>query len=304
MSKSALWDCLCCPECKSGLAAQDGCLVCRACRKKYPFVAGIPVLIDLENLPLHLRSQAKYFEWETRARAEGVRHISEPWQESFWKKFEKNRGKVRGAVAVDCGTGSGYMALALAKRGASVIACDLTLHSLAVLWRKAEEMGVLGNVLLVCCTAESLPFKAGIADYFISNSVLEHIPQEAKAISEMDRVSKEGALLMITVPMSYRYINPLLVPFNLVHDRRMGHLRRYDEEALKGKLGNWELERAYFTGHSAKVAKFICNATGLKAFDPAAIEAEDALKQERRAGAHNITAFFKKKNVKIRGSQM
>ena len=298
LGKIEFTDYLCCPECKSDLLACKECLKCKKCSKQYRVYERIPVLIDLDNLTAHLKGQVKYFERETRERAVS-RFELEPCQKSFLIKFMSNAGKIKDSVVIDCGTGSGYMAIELAKRGARVIACDLTLESLIRLKQIGKECGLSDNLFLVCCTAESLPFKDGVADYFISNAVLEHLPREKEAILEIDRVTKNNARMMITVPLCYRYINPLLLPVNWLYDKRIGHLRRYDEKKLAEKFPNWAIKKSYFTGHTAKVMKVLINA-GIKAFDAEGIEAEDENKQARKWGAHNIISFFAKKPTRGR----
>ena len=51
-------------------------------------------------------------------------------------------------------------------------------------------------------TALSLPFQDGSFDSLVCTEVLEHTPDPLVALGEMWRVSKEGATLLITVPLS------------------------------------------------------------------------------------------------------
>ncbi len=285
-------DYLCCPECKSGLLACEGGFRCKKCSKRYEVIEGIPILVDLGNLTPYLQFQVRYFEEKTRA-TDAIFELA-PWQKNYVKKFVSNAGAIKDALVIDCGTGSGYMALELAKRDARVIACDLTLKSLIQLKRTVEERGQSDNILLVCCTAESLPFKGGIADYFISNAVLEHLPKDKEAISEMGRVTGSSAIAMVAVPFSYRYIHPLLLPINLFHDWRIGHLRRYDEKKVAEDFRGWTIKKTFFTGHTAKAMKALTNMVA-KAFDEDGIEAEDENKHAVRWGAHNMISFLAKK---------
>jgi len=66
-----------------------------------------------------------------------------------------------------------------------------------------------------------LPLKNNVVDYFISNAVLEHLPKESQAIEEINRITKTNSGLMMCVPLSYKYLNPLLVLINYVHDKRI-----------------------------------------------------------------------------------
>ena len=137
---------------------------------------------------------------------------------------------------VDCGSGSGYMCVELAIRGAIVITCDLTLKSLIRVKRTVEVLNIGNRVALVCCSAEELPLKTGIADVFILNAVLEHLPKEGQTIDEISRVSKCHSTLLVTVPILYRYHNSILVPINAIHDRKIGHLRRHSVPIIEGNF--------------------------------------------------------------------
>jgi ubiquinone/menaquinone biosynthesis C-methylase UbiE len=291
-AKMQMTDYLCCPDCKSGLLACRGGFKYKKCSKQYEVIEGIPILVDLGNLTPYLQFQVRYFEEKTRARA-AIFELS-PWQKNYVKKFVSNAGAVEDALVIDCGTGSGYMALELAKKGAYVIACDLTLKSLINLKDTSKELGLSDRILLVCCTAESLPIKNGIADYFISNAVLEHLPRDKEAISEMDRVTRSGAMAMIALPFGYRYVNPLLLPINLLHDWSIGHLRRYDEKKVAEDFKGWTIKKTFFTGHTAKAVKALVNMAA-KVFDENSIEEEDESKHAVRWGAHNMISFLAKK---------
>lgn len=149
-------------------------------------------------------------------------------------------------------------------------------------------------MVFVCCSAEELPFKNNVCDYFISNAVLEHLPLEEEAICEIDRVCKDNAGLMITVPLSYKYLNPLFIPINYIHDKRIGHLRKYDRESLINKLtGGWKLLKVYYTGHFNKIIKVLVNMI-IKVFAEEDIENDDRKKEDRKWLANNIICFFKR----------
>lgn len=46
---------ICCPICKSCLMVEDSGLVCTGCGHFYEIRNGVPVLIDLDNLDVHLK---------------------------------------------------------------------------------------------------------------------------------------------------------------------------------------------------------------------------------------------------------
>lgn len=280
---------LCCPRCRQELKMNEQ-IFCPLCKKQYEVQSGIPVLVDLESLPKHLSDQIKYFENES---VSDTQYCLEPWQESYVERFKENFSDLGAKVVIDCGTGSGYMAIELAKRGAFVIACDLTLKSLLRLKGAAKDVGVEHNLFIVCCSAEALPFKKSIADYFISNAVLEHLPHEKSAIEEINRVCKDDSGVMVTVPLAYKYLNPLMLPLNYVHDKRIGHLRRYDEEILLSKFSCFRLVQSYYTGHFAKVFMTLFNMV-FHIFNKKYIENIDRQKIANKLWASNIICFLKR----------
>lgn len=277
-----------CPSCNSELIYSNNNLGCDKCKIKFEEKEGIPILINLNNLPRHLDNQIKYFENEKH-----ITYKLDLWQKNYVDRFLDNFNDVKNKLIIDCGTGSGYMAIELAKRGATVIACDLTLKNLIRLKKISKELGLEKNILYFCSSAEDLPLKKGIADFFISNAVLEHLPNEKEAINEIKRVCTEKAGLMITVPIKYRYLNPILIPINFIHDKRIGHLRRYSKEELEKRFNDYIIKNIYYTGHTKKVIKIIFN-NFFPIFDEKRIEDNDNKKLEKKFGASNIIIFMNK----------
>lgn len=71
-------------------------------------------------------------------------------------------------------------------------------------------------------------FKDNTLDYFLALHVLEHIPEETKALAEIRRVLKPGGIAVLQVPVdwsvqaSYEYDKP--------DSREVGHVRRYGQD--------------------------------------------------------------------------
>lgn len=259
----------------------------------YKINKDIPVLIDENKINEHLRNQIKYFEDEMLETFDNYK--IEEWQKNYVNLFLDNFSDVKGKLILDCGSGSGYLSIELAKRGAFVISCDLTLMNLVKLKDTAKQLGLENNIAFVCCSAEDLPFKDNIFDYFISNAVIEHLPREIEAIKEIDRVTKKDGGVMITVPLSYKYLNPILLPVNYIHDQRIGHLRRYNQEILINKFNNFKLKNTYYTGHTAKVIKVLANMLVKKElFSTNNIEKEDSKNSNKKWFASNIICFFER----------
>lgn len=106
------------------------------------------------------------------------------------------------------------------------------------------------RVKLRVADATDLPFKNDSFDRIIASEVLEHIPDDEKAIAEMYRVLKPGGIALVTVPnKNYPFCWD---PLNWILERVFGwhlpsniwwlagiwadHVRLYDEKELKDKV--------------------------------------------------------------------
>ena len=195
---------------------------------------------------------------------------------------------------LEVGAGSGYMAIELARRGARVIACDLTFASLERLARVAVEEGVGERVLAVCCTADRLPVEAGAIEAFVANGLLEHLPDDRAAAAEWARVCRVGAALMVAVPSSMSLVHLALRPVQWWRDRQVGHLRRYDAPELQRVLADWSLVSAVYTGHWSKAWRVLANMTRIGRFDEEEMEHLDAMHEGRAHGSSNIVSFWRR----------
>ena len=96
---------------------------------------------------------------------------------------------------------------------------------------------------------------------------------------------------MITVPLSYYLLNPFFLPVNIIHDWKIGHLRRYSSKVLQKKFIQWRMINHYYTGHFIKVAKVLINSL-VKVFNEEKTELIDKKKENMKWGASNIITFF------------
>ncbi len=287
----SLFNYLCCPACRKSLAKKGDGLSCRSCKRSYEIRSGIPILIDFASIPEHLHKQIRYFEHEDEARGD---RTLEPWQARYVRKFLDIGEPKRGGLIIDNATGSGYMAIELAKRGFHVIATDLTMRELVRLQALALKLGIAKKMLFVCCTSESLPIASNVADGLVANAILEHLPKEPEAIAEIARVTKRGACAMIALPIAFRYLLPLFWPINWLHDRSIGHLRRYTRERILKKLIGFREISTYYTGGMVKV---ICAALYLLTkYTPLLEFGEwaDRFTESLPYGSSNVVSILKK----------
>jgi ubiquinone/menaquinone biosynthesis C-methylase UbiE len=152
-----------------------------------------------------------------------------------------------GDRVIDMGCGAGRHAFEMYRRGADVIAFDQDGDELAGVlelfgaMKEAGEVPVGAEADIKQGDALSLPFADGEFDRVVASEVLEHIPEDARAIKELVRVLKPGGTMAITVP---RWL-PELVCWRLsadYHNTPGGHIRIYTDQELIWKLVNAGME--------------------------------------------------------------
>jgi SAM-dependent methyltransferase len=145
-------------------------------------------------------------------------------------RTELDRLELPGEAGIlDAGCGSGRELQDLAAYG-SVHGVELDPDAAAY----AEARG-LGEVKVG--TVEELPWDDGAFDLITCLDVLEHVPDDQRALIELRRVCKSGGWLLVTVP-AYPSLWSL-------HDRANHHFRRYSRGSVReAALGaGWELRR-------------------------------------------------------------
>jgi ubiquinone/menaquinone biosynthesis C-methylase UbiE len=252
-----------CPQCGSELAL-DELAVC-ADGHRYPLVQGIPVFLDDESIASDAQyaTQRAYFDTEFRSYE---RYSLENWRLGYLDRLRAS-GLLEdsGSALLDVGVGgSGYTVIETARAGRPAIGCDLSLEGLLAARRFAEIEGVAERTLWVCCSAEKLPLESGSVGSALAIAVLEHVPDDHAALRELARVLRPGGRGWVTVPHGLRNISPLFRRANQRHDKRLGHLRRYEAETLVDaarKLGLEPVE-VQFTGHAVKVLQLASRRLG------------------------------------------
>jgi len=109
-----------------------------------------------------------------------------------------------------------------------VVYSDLSLSALKLLRRGQKE----GSY--VEADALSLPFKTGSFSTVVCSEVLEHIPDDLRALQEIERVMAGNGTLILTFPHRRSYF--------ALDDRFVHHFRRYEQEDMEEKLKGAGLE--------------------------------------------------------------
>ncbi|MGZ4314900.1 MAG: methyltransferase domain-containing protein [Gaiellaceae bacterium] len=256
-----LVDLLRCPACAGSMTiAREDTVVCEAGLHRFPIVEGVLVLVgdeDLADEPQY-EHQRSYFDSEF---ANYRDYRPDLWRVSYLRRLRGS--SVLGATAepvIDVGVGgSGHTVIEAARAGAPAVGCDLSLAGLIVARRFAAAEGLGDRTLWVCCSAEKLPFAEGVFAAALAIAVIEHVPNDDRSLSEIARVLQPGGRAWVTVPHALHNIARIFRPANRRHDVRLGHLRRYDAEALIAKGRGFGLEpvQVEFTGHPIKVVQLL-----------------------------------------------
>jgi len=110
-----------------------------------------------------------------------------------------------------CGTG-GMLDLFTSWPDAEVTGADLASEALQFSRRRGHRRLVGADLTL-------LPFRSGTFDVVTALDVVEHVPDDARALSEVSRVLRPGGILVASVP-AYQFLwGP--------HDEALHHQRRY-----------------------------------------------------------------------------
>lgn len=128
-----------------------------------------------------------------------------------------------GGVIADLGCSTGYLLedLRAAYPGARLVGVDLVAPGLS------KAHGLLPDAWLLRADVCALPIEDAALDAVVSANLLEHVPDDERALRELRRVLRPGSRAVIVVPAApgtYDY-----------YDRFLGHERRYGRGELAGK---------------------------------------------------------------------
>lgn len=102
-------------------------------------------------------------------------------------------------TVLDIGCGEGGYALFSARRGASIILADLDAGKLETARQRLEGQGARSVKTLVTDSAP-IPLLDNSVSRVVAMEVLEHVDDPRQFITELKRVARPGALLLLTVP--------------------------------------------------------------------------------------------------------
>ncbi len=145
-------------------------------------------------------------------------------------------GNPSGCRILDIGCGSGrHLAEVLTIGDTTVFGADILVGNLNEAKHRLDYLDKIGQYRgicqLICADITRLPFSDNFFDLVICSEVLEHIPDDRKAVSELVRVLKPGRTMVISVPreMPEKICWALSEEYHRVEN---GHIRIYKKKEL------------------------------------------------------------------------
>lgn len=107
------------------------------------------------------------------------------------REFIIQKTQINNSSILEIGTGKGYLALTLAKKGHIVHTIDMDQDALRFTSACARVMGLNKKIILKKMDAESLSYQDGAFDCVISVNLVHHLRNPKKCLKEMMRVAKD-----------------------------------------------------------------------------------------------------------------
>ena len=99
---------------------------------------------------------------------------------------------------LDIGTGKGFTAVELARRGADVTTVDMSEDELKAAWLHAVDTGVDDRIEFHLADGGDLPFEEGSFEVVTMINVLHHLENADAVLSEIARVLMPGGRLVVS----------------------------------------------------------------------------------------------------------
>ncbi|MCW2841856.1 MAG: SAM-dependent methyltransferase [Aeromicrobium sp.] len=151
---------------------------------------------------------------------------------------------------IDVGAGAGRHSYEALRRGADVTAYDMDeveLKAVDDMFGAMVEVGEVppdGSAQVRVGDILDMPYDDGTFDVVLASEILEHVPEDDRAIAELVRILAPGGILAITVP---RWL-PERICWALsdeYHANEGGHIRIFKADALQAKVESHGLETTY-----------------------------------------------------------
>lgn len=167
-----------------------------------------------------VKNQQYYRQWGTRKLVIDTLNPRKRFGRFMLLRYIKKQPRIHRICEI--GSGSGIFSNLLAKNGYYVDGYDTDSNAVALAKRSKQR-----NTTFKQSDIYDIPDKQ-IYDLIISNSVLEHIKDDNKAVKKMASLIRPGGTCIIAVPANMKYMTE--------EDKRWGHYRRYTKKSLSEKM--------------------------------------------------------------------
>lgn len=194
--------------------------------------------------------------WTRLTNRLGYRRAYERLFGRFLQRYRVESG-ARPLRVLDCGTGTGSFALALARllhRPLELTAVDISPAMVAAAETRFRQHGIAARVIQAGVGA--LPLADASFDLVIAAHVIEHLPEPIAALAEMRRVLRPGGWLVASMTRQSwlgAYIQTKWRTHRLTPERAVDWLTAagFDAEPLETPRGLFRLTSLTTIGHNA-----------------------------------------------------
>jgi len=124
-------------------------------------------------------------------------------------------------LEVGCGDGP-YLAWASAQSPSGAVGVDISLRILGEARRRVQHEGRADPLHLAAADAIALPFPDACFDVLLASQVIEHVPDDVRALREMRRVLRPGGRLVISTDHRDNRVSQALAAPTLAVRRLLG----------------------------------------------------------------------------------
>jgi SAM-dependent methyltransferase len=142
------------------------------------------------------------------------------YAERRWLLKQSLASRPASGWALDLGAAAGGNTRVLRSAGWTCLALDYT--------EAGTELARGRGLTAIRGDATHLPLRSGSLGLVVAFDVLEHIPDDAAALSEIWRCLRPGGHLLVAVPVDMRLWSD--------HDVAVGHVRRYERSELTARV--------------------------------------------------------------------
>jgi len=215
---------ICCPHCRNELERpREDELVCLGCHRHYPVLLDIPDLrifpdpyISIEDDRHKARRVAERFSdldfeglldfYYSITSAVPPHHARQykrsllaavPRARAWLDSWEAQAAGATPESLLEIGCGTAPLLLA-AEKYRRRIGVDIAFRWLVVAKKRLAEAGL--DLPLICACAEALPLPSACFDRVVADSVVEHLTDQRRALSEVRRILRPRGYLFVATP--------------------------------------------------------------------------------------------------------